>query len=76
MTDKERLDAQERAIQMIAYYTNNADSGFKVYVLERIQSWGDTTDRNDNTSEEEKANHRKFHEEILRLLLPGKQTVG
>lgn len=76
LTDKERLDAQERAIQMLAYYFDISDAGFSGYVEDRVRAWTDASDANVAISETEKAAARAQHEEILRLLRPGRQHVG
>ncbi|MCP1540026.1 hypothetical protein [Methylorubrum extorquens] len=72
MTDKERLDAQERAIQILANFNSLADVSFRGYVEQQLRKWHDASENNMNTSEAEKAKTAAFHDEINRLLTPRK----
>ncbi|UIN38319.1 hypothetical protein [Methylobacterium oryzae] len=67
-----KAEAQERAIQLMAYYAENADPGFKVYVMDRIKEWNDSSESNERTSDDDKDRARDKHEAMLKLLLPRK----
>lgn len=70
-----RLKSQDRAIRLMAYYWTMSDSGFPVYVHEKVKDWIDTSIRSPTLTEEEKKHENGIQADVLRLLTPARSQV-
>lgn len=71
-----RLNAQERAIQLLANFARMADVSFTPTIEQQLLKWFEAVQQNTTTSDEEKARSSDALDQIHKLLIPLKQNFG